>query len=560
MENNFVEHTKRLTGHIVDLPHRRIISGELLLEQGKIKSITPEADIDANSPYILPGFIDSHIHIESSMLLPSNFAKIAVRFGAVGVVCDPHEIANVLGKQGVEYMINEGKNVNFHFFNGAPSCVPATCFETSGNVLDSNDVAKLLESEDIFFLSEMMNFPGVVLKDAEVMKKIQSAKQNKKPIDGHAPSLTGESLQAYTSAGITTDHECSTIAEAKEKIQHGMNILIREGSAARNFDNLIPLMAKHSEKLMFCSDDKHPDDLLSGHINLLVKRSLAKGYDLFDVLTAASLNPIKHYNLPVGLLQKNDNADFIIVDNLQDFNVLSTYINGMEVYNNKSGLSKDFYKTRFQTTEFPNNFHATKIQENDIKVKAETSMIKVMECFDGELLTKSLECEAKIENAEVVSDLDNDILKIVVLNRYKKGSPKVAFIKGFGFKEGAIASSIAHDSHNIIAVGVSDKAIVKAINLVVESKGGIALITNEEQDILPLKIAGLMSEKSAEEVAKKYSELNTKAKMLSKKLQAPYMTLAFMALLVIPELKLSDKGLFDGKSFSFTNLFTEPKN
>lgn len=549
--------TRIFSGHIIDIVNKKIIDGELTIKNNKVYSISEKEGISADAPYIMAGFIDSHIHIESSMLLPRNFATQVVKFGTIGVVVDPHEIANVLGMQGVEYMIQDGKNVNFHFYNGTPSCVPATSFETSGAILNSEDVDKLLGNEDIYFLSEMMNYPGVLFKDEEVMRKISSAIKHKKPIDGHAPSVVGEDIKAYSSYGITTDHECSEIKETLEKINCGMKILIREGSAAKNFDNLLPLISSHPKDIMFCSDDKHPDDLLLGHINLLVKRALLAGYDLFDVLRTTSLNPKKHYNLDFGLLQEGDNADFIIVDNLQDFNVLSTYINGVEVYNRQTGVSKELVLNELDTKVLPNKFNATYLSEEDIKVKCEQTKINVIECFDGELFTKSVQCEVKTENNYVISDTSKDILKIVVLNRYENTKPQVAFIKGFGFKQGAIASSVSHDSHNIVAVGVSDKEIVEAINLVVENKGGISLVCNTKKDVLPLQIAGLMSKENCEIVAEKYKELNSKAKNLSNNLQSPYMTLSFMALLVIPELKLSDKGLFDSKNFKFTELFVK---
>lgn len=545
----------RLEGHIVDLVNRKITDGELCVRNGNIYSITPKALAKENLPYIMPGFVDSHIHIESSMLLPSNFAEVAVRFGTVGVVCDPHEIANVLGKKGIEFMIEDGKNVNFHFYNGAPSCVPATSFETSGESLNSKDVASLLKNDDIFLLSEMMNYPGVLFKDEEVMKKISAANKYNKVIDGHAPGLMGENLKTYASQGISTDHECSTIEEAQEKIKCGMNILIREGSAAKNFKALIPLMKQNPEKLMFCSDDKHPDDLILGHINLLVKRAIEEGYDVFDVLRSASLNPKQHYKLSTGLLQEGDNADFILVNNLQEFNILSTFINGKEVFNKEEGIRKDNFVKSLQGNYYPNNFHANPITQKDIEIHAKGENIRVIECFDGEIFTKETIAKAKIENDKVVSDVDNDILKIVVMDRYTGNKPQTAFIKGFGFKQGAIASSVAHDSHNVIAVGVSDEEIVRAMNMVIENEGGISIVCKEKTDILHLPIAGLISEMKAPLVAKKYKELNQTAKTLSNKLQAPYMTLSFMALLVIPELKLSDKGLFDGKNFQFTQLF-----
>ena len=538
---------KTIQGNIVDVVNRSIFSGKIEIENNKIKSITP-CTVDEKH-FILPGFVDAHIHIESSMLIPSEFARVAVIHGTTACVSDPHELANVMGIDGVKFMIDNGKKVPFRFYFGAPSCVPATGFETSGAVIDSTEIETLLKMPEIKYLAEMMNFPGVIYDDKEVMKKIALAHKYDKVIDGHAPGLSGDAAKKYVNAGITTDHECFTIAEAEEKIAYGMKILIREGSAAKNFEALIPLIEKHPDQIMLCSDDKHPDDLIKGHINLLVKRAIEKGYDLIDVLRTVSYNPVKHYKLDAGLLQTGDNADFIIVDNLSDFNILETYIDGNMVAGN--GVS--FIEKVAQAPV--NVFNCDFITEKDIALTPETNTIKVIKAIDGQLITQAYTVQAKINNNNVVSDTDKDILKIVVLQRYKKSKPAIAFINGFGLKKGAMASTIAHDSHNIIAVGVDDKDIVMAINTLIKQKGGIAATYGQEISCLPLPFGGLMSADDAFTVAQQYELIDNAAKHYGSQLKAPFMTLAFMALLVIPELKLSDMGLFDGGKFAFTPLF-----
>ena len=541
----------KLQGNIVDIKNKRILKGEITVKDDKIVSIVEKEHHIEN--YILPGFIDAHIHIESSMLVPSEFAKIAVKHGTVATVSDPHEIANVCGLEGVDFMIENGKQVPLKFNFGAPSCVPATTFESAGATIDSDDIKTLLQNPDIKYLTEMMNYPGVIFDDAEVLKKLAWAKHYNKPIDGHAPGLMGDDLTKYIKAGISTDHECFTNEEALEKLQKGMKVLIREGSAAKNFEALISLLPEHYKNMMFCSDDKHPDDLMFGHINSLCARAVTKGIDVFKVLQTACINPVKHYNLDVGLLQIGDFADFIVVENLKDFKVLQTYINGVLVFDKGASLIK---KINFKKI---NNFNCNIKSVSDFRVESTSKQIRVIEALEGQLVTNELIVNSKIENGNIVSNIEEDVLKMTVVNRYHPDSsrdtkPALAFIKNFGLKEGAIASSVGHDSHNIIAVGVSDEAICKAVNLIIENKGGICAISNSEENILPLPIAGIISDKNGEEVAKTYQALDVMAKQLGSQLHAPYMTLSFMALLVIPSLKLSDKGLFNGTDFKFTSL------
>lgn len=533
-----------VSGQLVLLKERKIVSSRIDITEGKIVSITEVEN--APQHYILPGFVDAHIHIESSMLVPSEFARMAVKHGTVATVSDPHEIANVLGLEGVEYMIENAKTVPFKFYFGAPSCVPATQFETSGAHLGPDAIETLLQKEEIVYLAEMMNFPGVLNEDPEVIEKLNIAKRLNKKIDGHAPGLKGEDCKNYIDHGISTDHECVSYEDGKEKIEYGMKVLIREGSAAKNFDALIDLISDYPESIMFCSDDKHPHDLIHGHINLLVKRSIAMGYNLFDTLNAAITNPIEHYGLNVGMLNIGDIADFIIVDDLENFNVLETYIDGNLVYDGEKCL---FDRSPITT---PNNFSRNKIKLEDLKFNGSSGDYRVIEVIDGQLFTNEKEhhLEANSEG-EITPDVENDVLKMVVLSRYDQQEAAMAFTKGYGLKRGAIASSVAHDSHNIIAVGCNDVDLLAAINMVIENKGGISLADGDIKKSIPLPVAGLMSDLDGEALALDYIDLFDASKIIGSTLYDPFMMLSFCALLVIPELKLSDKGLFNGKTFNF---------
>jgi adenine deaminase len=536
----------QIQGQIVDIENRRIYAGEITVENGKISSII-EKNHDIKN-FILPGFIDSHIHIESSMLVPSEFAKIAVLHGTVATISDPHEIANVLGSAGVYYMIENGKKVPLKFHFGAPSCVPATTFESAGAIIDSEGIKELMASPDIYYLAEMMNYPGVLFDDAEVLKKIEWAKHFNKPVDGHAPGLRGEAVKKYISAGISTDHECFTFEEAEEKLSLGMKILIREGSAAKNFEALIDLLPENHENMMFCSDDKHPDDLIVGHINLLCARAVAKGIDVFKILQAACVNPVNHYKMNVGLLKENDAADFIVVEDLVNFKVKQTYINGELVAENGESFVAPI---PFET---PNNFNISSKEISDFAVPGSGSKIRVIEALEGQLITNEIHHKSLIVDGKIVSDTENDILKMAVVNRYENTKPAIAFIKNFGLKKGAIASSVAHDCHNIVVVGTSDEEICNAVNLIIKNTGGVCAVNGSENKMLPLPVAGIMSDKNGWETGKLYQEIDAMAKELGSNLKAPFMTLSFMALLVIPDLKLSDKGLFSGNTFSFVDL------
>lgn len=538
---------KRIDGNIVDIESRRIVKGSLLFDE-YIHRIVEDATV-TNEQFILPGLIDAHVHIESTMLSPQEYAKLALKHGVVAAVADPHEIANVCGIEGVRYMIDQAKRSPMKMFFGAPSCVPATDFECSGARLDVKDLEALFSGNECSHLAEMMNFPGVIYKDPMVMAKLELAHRFGKVIDGHAPQLSGKDLRDYVRAGIVTDHECTTIHEALEKISLGMNIMLRNSSASKDFPKLISLIKTHPEQTMLCTDDCHPDELQKGYINLMVKAALEQQYNLFDVLTAAVKTAKKLYQLPVGILQKGDPADFIVIDSLSEFKVLATYINGEECFD----AQKD---ECFTSPKAPpiNNFYVNALTPDDLLVPRTGKTMKVIQLVPDSLLTKKLLVSTDQHKPYVQANPDEDLLKIVVLNRYQKAKPAIGFIKGFELKSGAIASSIAHDSHNIVAVGVSDEDLLRAIAEVQRHKGGLAVCDEQETLVLPLPIAGLMSDESCERVAAQYQHLSAKARQLGSRLHAPFMTLAFMSLLVIPELKLGDGGLFDVDAFQFVAL------
>ncbi|KAA9332120.1 adenine deaminase [Hymenobacter busanensis] len=539
--------------NVIDLFAHTIRPATIRVAAGRIAAIDYEGDgPDAALPYALPGFVDAHVHVESSLLVPAEFARLAVVHGTVATVSDPHEIGNVLGVAGVEFMLDNARQSPFHFCFGAPSCVPATVFETAGAVISADDIEQLFQNPAIGYLAEMMNWPGVLHGDPDVLRKIALAQRYNRPVDGHAPGLRGDDARRYAAAGMSTDHECFTAEEALDKLAVGMHILIREGSAARNFEALVDLLPEHADRIMFCSDDKHPDSLVLGHIDALVRRALARGIDLFKVLRAACLNPVQHYRLDVGLLRNGDAADFIVVDNLQDFRVQQTYLRGVLVAENGQTLLPAGQNAA------PNNFHAQPLQPTDFRLAAsDTSaaqaQVRAIRCYDGQLITEAEPGAVPVRNGCLEADVANDVLKLTVVNRYEAGAtPAVAFIRGFGLQRGALASSVGHDSHNITAVGCSDEAIARAVNLVIEAKGGLAAVgADGEELLLPLPVAGLMSDGEGYAVAEAYTAVDQLAKQLGSTLAAPFMTLSFMALLVIPSLKLSDKGLFDGEKFEF---------
>lgn len=537
-----------ITANIADLAARCFFSGEIQWQHGIITAIDRRSDADPALPYLLPGFIDAHVHIESSMLTPCEFARIAARHGTVAAVSDPHEIANVLGVDGVQFMLDNAKQTPFRFCFGAPSCVPATPFETAGAELGLAELEPLLQNPEIGFLAEMMNFPGVLAGDAATLAKLALAQRCHRPIDGHAPGLSGKDAQRYAAAGISTDHECSSLAEAENKIAAGMHILIREGSAARNFDALHPLISRYPDKVMLCSDDKHPDDLLAGHINVLVQRAVALGHDIFDVLQCACVNPARHYGLAPATLRVGERMDALLLNDLHDFAVFNTWIGGCLAATQGHSLLPRI-KPRLL-----NRFNARAIRPDDLEIDYHGGDIRVILALDGELLTREAIMPPLIVQGHIMPDTARDVLLLTVVNRYRPEKPAIAFIQGFGLQCGALASSVAHDSHNIIAVGTDAESVCRAVNAVIGVQGGIAAVDHERTELLPLPIAGLMSDVDGDNVGEYYAQLDAFAKRLGSPLRAPFMTLSFMALLVIPELKLSDRGLFDGCRFQFTEL------
>lgn len=535
-----------IIGNLVDIHQRRIYSAIILVEDNNIVSI--EETEQKGQVYILPGFIDAHVHIESSMLTPGSFARASVPHGTIGSVSDPHEIANVIGLDGVKFMIEDGKKTPFRFYFGAPSCVPATNMESSGAKLGSAEIESLMRDSDIRYLAEMMNFPGVINRAKEVIDKIETAKRHNKPVDGHAPGLSGEALNKYISAGISTDHECSSLEEAVEKINRGMKIIIREGSAGRNLNALKDLYTGYPGMIMLGSDDIHPEMLQKRHLEKLVAELIDEGYDMFDVLRSVTLNPVLHYGLDAGLLRPGDPADFILIDDPREMNVLETWINGIKVYDRGKVLFD------YSPAAPVNNFNCSQLVKQDIEMQNRGREMRVIVAFDGELFTKEIIHETGSGNV-IDCDTEHDILKIIVKDRYRDSKPAAGFINGFGLKSGAFASSVAHDSHNIIAIGTNDEDLLAAVNEVVKMKGGLAVSSSGSINSLQLDIAGIMSTKSCQEVAAEYENLSAIVKDLGCTMSAPFMTLSFMALLVIPELKLSDRGLFDGIRFKHVPLF-----
>jgi adenine deaminase len=539
--------TSTISGQIIDIHQRRIYGGVVqIAPNGTIESIVEQPVTKTH--YILPPFIDSHVHIESTMLTPAEFARAAVKFGVAGVVCDPHEIANVMGMEGIRYMIDNGRQTPFKFCYAAPSCVPVTAMETSGAVIDAAQIEELLDSDDVFCLAEVMDYPSVVHRNEEVMAKINAAKKRNKPVDGHAPGLYGQDLEAYVGAGISTDHECFSLREAEEKIRLGMHIQIREGSAAQNLDTLYPLIDKYPDRIMLCTDDCHPDDLLDGYIQSRIARCVAKGLDIFHILQAVSINPVRHYGLPVGMLRVGDPADFIIVENLKNFAVKQTYINGNLVFNKG--------KTLFEAPKpkLINRFYKNEISVENLRVPITGKRIKAIKIIDKELITRSTFGPATAFKNGVKVDVERDLLKIVVLNRYNEALPAVGFINNFGIKRGAVCITVAHDSHNIIAVGVDDESIMRAMQAVMETQGGLAVVDGKDTLAMPLPVAGIISDQKAEVVAEQYHRIHNRIKEMGSNLTAPLMTLSFMALIVIPDLKICDKGLYDVQKQAFTSV------
>lgn len=545
-----IDTTLVFVGNIVDIENESSYPGRIVCRDGKITEISRLDEVPAGSPYYMPGLTDAHVHIESSMMTPANFSKVAVTHGVVNSVSDPHEIVNVLGVAGLDFMSSDAAITRFNVCFGLPSCVPSSHLESAGTTIDAAQTRELMKRSDVCYLSEVMNYPGVINGDREVMDKIAAAKAAGKPVDGHSPGLLGDALLTYINAGISTDHECTTIEEARQRVANGMKVIVREGSAARNFDALADIIDEAPSMTMLCSDDKHPDDLVEGHIDAMVRRGIGRSIPVWKLLKAAVVNPVKHYSLPSGLMKVGDDATFIAVDNLTDFNVRQTVIGGAVVYDTEQGgLIEPALMLSSPRGETPNNFNAAPVSAGDMALTPPADgMARVIVAYDGELLTG-------VETVPVSRLADGFIQKIVVYNRYGNGSPKAAYIKGFGLRGGAIGATVAHDSHNIVAIGTSDDELVKVINALVGAKGGVAVSDASGVELLPLPVAGLMSDESAADIVAKYKILGDKAKDLGCSLRAPFITMSFMALPVIPSLKLTDKGLVDVDAFDFTDIF-----
>lgn len=562
---------------MLDVITDSIYPARISVEGGFFKEIVPivindDSELDI-SGIILPGFIDSHIHIESTMLTPAQFAKLAVRFGTTSVVCDPHEIVNVAGTDGIDFMIENSKSVPFNFYFSIPSCVPATCFETSGAILDSETIGELLKKDEAVALGEMMNFPGVINGDGEVLAKLEKAKELGKPIDGHAPLLSGKDLDKYIAEHISTDHECSNFAEAIEKKEKGMKIMVREGSSAKNMEALFDfsdrldywknhesfgkmpneVLEKRIHLPIFdfiVSDDKHTTDLIKGHLNESIKKAIDLEVSPISAIEMVTVNPSTHYNLNTGAIVKGMQADYVVVDNLNDLNILKTYVAGKCVFDGENVLFD------VEETEFKNTFDVSKKESEDFEISCDepSADVNVIRCFNGELITEAESATLETKNGFVQPDLEEDILKIAVVERYGGNSIANGFITGFNLKKGAIASSVAHDSHNIVVVGTNSEDMANAVNCLIDNEGGFAIVDGDFEDSLALPIAGLMTNEDSHEVAEKLEKLHKTAADFGCKLDSPFMTMSFMALLVIPAIKISDKGLFDCINFEFIDV------
>ncbi|MDY4521351.1 MAG: adenine deaminase [Bacteroidales bacterium] len=551
------------TSRVIKVNYVNVISRSISTAEIKFGDTIEEINVLKKEPtdglpYCTPGLIDAHVHIESSMLSPQRFAEMVIPHGSVGVVCDPHEIANVLGEDGVRFMIDDAHKSPLNFYFCIPSCVPSTPFETNGAVFGPIQVRNLVD--ECVALAEVMNYPGVVNADPKMMEEIAIAQEAHIPVDGHAPGLMGEDLKKYVAAGVSTDHECYSLSEAKEKIALGMKVLIREGSAARNLDALQSLLKSNPYNVMACTDDAHPDDIRErGHIDKFFLRALEMGISIFDIFQILSVNPVSHYKLDCGLVQVGDKSNFLLLNSLKEFSLRSVILNGQEAYNSVQGLAYDYLPNPLK----PNNFVDRSFTDADFQLVAPSNdpKLRVIVQLKDQIVTQSLVWQSKAKaQAEVKSDIDNDIVKIAVVNRYDAQAPVVnGFIKGTGLKSGAMASSIAHDSHNVVIIGADAQSMRLAAEAIFASKGGIVVVNdNAVAGQLELPIAGLMTNDNFNVVADKYQWLiRTAQEKLGVDLSSPFMSMAFMSLLVIPSLKIGDKCLFDVDTFSPVDVFVK---
>lgn len=547
---------------VINVFSHEIVEGDLAIDSGKIIGIGSykgKKEIDMKGKYICPGLIDGHIHIESSMLSPKEFTKAVVLKGTTTIIADPHEIANVCGLEGIKYILDETDDVPLNVFVMLPSCVPATFFETSGAILEKNELKSFINNPRVLGLGEVMNYPAIINGESKMLDKINMAKDYNKIIDGHGPNIRDEDLNAYKIAGIKTEHECSTVEEMNERIREGMYIAIREGSAAKNLKSLLKGITKeNSRRCMLCADDRHPEDILNeGHIDNSVRIAIKSGIDPISAIKMASLNTAECYGLKnLGAIAPGYDADFIILDDLENFNIVKVFKNGKLVVDNNKPLFNFNIKSNSLVT---NTINIKKVTKEDLNIKMNRNTTNVIKVISKSILTKKVERKVLLDEDQLFKyDSLNDIVKIAVVERHKAtGNVGLGLVENFGIKGGAIASTIAHDSHNIVVIGDNDEDMILAINEVKKIGGGITICSKGKVlESLELKIAGLMSELPIEKVSKKLGEMLSIAYnnlKVNKDIQ-PFMTLAFLALPVIPEIKITDKGLFDVNNFKFISI------
>jgi adenine deaminase len=544
-------------GRIVNVFSGEIYRADVAIHKGTIAGLGEykgKKSIDVASKLILPGLIDSHVHLESSMLTPAEFAKAVLPNGTTAVVADPHEIANVLGEKGITYILKASEDLPLDFYFMLPSCVPATPLETSGARLKTADLLPFLKHGRVLGLAEMMNYPGVLSGDAEVLQKLRSF--SGQIIDGHAPGLSGKDLSAYVGTGITSDHECTSADEAREKMRLGMTIFIREGSAAKDMEALLPAVTvANSRFFCFATDDFQPGDLKNGSINELVKKAIRLGLDPMTAVRMATINPARHFGLKrKGAVLPGYDADLVIIDSFDDFGVVMVFKQGKLVAKSDTCVIPCKSSHHEQTKR---TVRIRPITEQDIRIKAKTGHARVIELIPDQIETKHSVLPVSAQSGFVFSDTERDILKLMVIERHKAtGNIGLGLVKGFGLRSGAIAGTVAHDSHNIIAAGVSDDDILVAVSEIRKLQGGLVVVHNKKVLAeIPLPVAGLMSDKPLSYVVEKLSEIEVAVKELGVKIKHPFGILSFLALPVIPELKLTDKGLVDVNQFKFVDLF-----
>lgn len=545
--------------NIVNVLSEEIHEADIAIADGIIAGIGEnyhgEKEININGAFVTPSFIDGHVHLESSMMLPKEFAKAVLPAGTTTVIIDPHEIANVFGLHGISFMHEAVKNLPMDVYTMLPSCVPATPFETSGFDLNSYDLSLLIDKPWVLGIAEMMNFPGVLNLDKNVMAKLELAKQKDKRIDGHAPMLSNKDLCAYIASGVKSDHECTTPNEAIEKLRLGMYLMIREGTAAKDLNALIPVLKNcNTRKCLFVTDDRHPSDLKE-HINGMVRRSVEAGVDPIKAVQCASLNTAEYFGLKdLGAVAPGYKADLLILPDLKTFKPDMVIKGGKTVYEN-GGLTVNFEEAEVPSVR--GSVNVKWIEKDDFRINALSDTTRTIEIIPHQLVTKSTISKIKVENGNAVSNVDTDTLKICVIERHRAtGNIGKGFVKGFNIKNGAIASTVAHDSHNMIVVGTNDEDMYIAAVELVKTQGGKVVVSNGQVlSKLPLPIAGLMSNEKFEYVVDKCEELNNAAHSIGCTLEDPFMTMGFLSLPVIPELKITDKGIFDTTKFDFVNIF-----